>query len=258
MAAVRNLPAWFSATAVRIGKVWVQSREVEKSLARYAKLIFCITGSNEHPYTLRGSATALRTGKHCVLFCCRHQIKGFQPDDVTIPVDKDGKTLISGSQFIWINLDEHNKDEEFLDLCAMVYDIPKYKEPNLEFSFFDLLESDCWNGDTGSQFYILGYPTNLRDVDYDIPNIAVKQIVTSAKYMGRSHASGLHQIQMTRTALFSSDGLSGAPVFHISRDGRGFFVGLAGVIVRGSDTSDFLHFLDVRILLRFLEKMRVG
>lgn len=255
MAPIVDLSKWFGAASVRIGQVWVSGREAERSLARYAKLIFCLTGSNQYPYSLVGTATAIRSGKHCVLFCCQHQISQFKPDEVTISVDKEGKTLISGSSFIWVNKDQTNEDEEYPDLCAMVYDTPKYGEPNLEFGFFDLLDGDCWDGNPDTQFYVIGYPTNLRNVDYDIPYIAVKQVVTSAKYVGHSNASWLHQIQMTRTAKFSSDGLSGAPVFFISRDGRGFFVGFAGVVIRGSDTSDFLHFIDVRMVRQFLEQI---
>lgn len=255
MADVINVSNWFSAASVRIGRLWVPGRDVEAILARYAKLIFCVTGLNEHPYSLVGSATAARIGNRCALFCCKHQISEFRPDEVTISVDKEGKTLVSGSNFVWINKDGINDEEEFLDLCAMVYDTPRYKEPSLRSGFFDLLSVDCWNGDRSSQFYVIGYPTSLRSVDYEIPHIDVKQIITSATYAGASHAANLHQIRMTRTATFSSDGLSGAPVFFISRDRNGFFVGLAGIVTRGSDTSDFLHFVDVRIVLQFFEKI---
>lgn len=255
MPPIRNLSTWFGATAVRLGSLWVQGRNVEESLARYTKLIFCLTGSQQHPYSLVGSATGVRKGGKCFLFCCRHQIKQFSPDEVTIPVDKSGKILISGSQFIWIERDEQNNDEEYPDLCAMIYDAEKYGEPNLEFSFFEFIERDCWRGDRTSQFYLYGYPSSLRNVDYDTPHIAVKQIVVSAKYSGQSFAAGLHRIEMARTAKFSSDGLSGGPVFHVGRDQRGFYMGLAGIIMRGSDTSNYIHFMDARFLSRFLEKV---
>jgi hypothetical protein len=256
MALVRNIPAWMQASTVRVGQVWIQSRNVEQCLARYAKLIFCTTGSNDHPYSLVGSSTAIRYGKQCLLFCCQHQIQQFRPDEITIPVDKSGKILISGSQFLWIERDDKNKDEDFRDLCAMIYDTENYGEPNLEFSFFGLTEKECWKGDTAAQFYLFGYPTSLRNVDYEIPHISVKQVVVSAVYSGRSHSLGLHRIEMTRTAEFSSDGLSGGPVFHISKDQKGFYAGLAGIVIRGSDTSNFLHFIDARLVFSFLEKLR--
>jgi hypothetical protein len=56
---------------------------------------------------------------------------------------------------------------------------------------------------------------------------------------------------MMRTGDYSSDGLSGGPVFHLGQDAQGFYCGFASVILRGSESSDMIHFLDVRLMLQF-------
>ncbi len=81
----------------------------------------------------------------CFLAWCRHQTTEYKPDDVTIPIDS-GKTLISGSRFLFIEPDESNAEEEFPDLCAMEFIPDNYDSANLDAVFFPLIETDCWSG----------------------------------------------------------------------------------------------------------------
>ena len=249
-----NLFTHSSDRSVRVGRVWIPGKQVEQTLARYAKLLFCLNHSVDHPYSLLGSATAIRWKSQCLLFCCHHQIRNYAPDDVVIPTDKMGETLISGSAVIWQEPDGANFGEEYLDIRAMRFDPENYSVPNLELSFFDLYDVDCWKRELEADFFLFGYPTSLRNVDYDKPSIDVQQIVTSAKYVGPSSAEGVHRIQMSRTKGFSSDGLSGGPVFHLASDASGFFVGFAGVMIRGSDTSDIIHLIDAGHILKFFRE----
>jgi hypothetical protein len=135
------------------------------------------------------------------------------------------------------------------DLCAMHYIPENYGDTNVERGFFELMEADAWRGDPAATFMLFGYPTNFRKVDYDSPSIAVRQIVTSAKYHSASRAASVHSIEMMRTGDYSFDGLSGGPVFHLGQDAQGFHCGFAGVILRGNESLDMIHFLDARLTL---------
>jgi hypothetical protein len=109
-------------------------------------------------------------------------------------------------------------------------------------------------------FIIYGYPTSLRDLEYAEPSYAlshikVKQVVTAARYVRPSHALGVHVLAMQGIGNYSSDGLSGGPVFQLGRDAQGFFCGFAGVVLRGSDSSKLVHFLDTKILMQFIKKI---
>jgi hypothetical protein len=56
---------------------------------------------------------------------------------------------------------------------------------------------------------------------------------------------------MQRSGDYTSDGLSGATVYHVGEDARGFYCGFAGLVIRGSETSDILHFIDPRAMYPF-------
>jgi hypothetical protein len=250
---VRSIAGWVKASAVRVGELWLPSKQVEPSLARFTQQLFCLTHHDEYPYAFLGSATGVRFKGRFFLVWCQHQTKGYQPDDVTIPIES-GKTLISGSQFLFVRPDDSNKEEDYVDLCAMEFIPEKYSSPNLDTVFFSVKEDECWQGNTDAKFIVFGFPTESRIVEYEKPHVHVSQVVTSARYDGKTSSQGLHRLEMTRTTSFSSDGLSGGPVYHLAKDSKGFFVGLAGTIMRGSATSDYLHFLDARVLLMLLNR----
>ena len=90
----------------------------------------------------------------------------------------------------------------------------------------------------------------MRLVDYEVPHVHVGQVVTSADYHRPSHARYLHSLKITGKKSFTVDGLSGGPVYHIAKDQGGFYIGLAGLMVRGG--SDFIHFIDVRFIMSLL------
>jgi hypothetical protein len=85
--------------SVRIGSIWVPVKLLPQALASFTNLVFCLTGSDDHPYSLRGSATGLKFQDQHLLFCCRHQIADRSPGEVVVPVDKRG----SGTKFIGLN-----------------------------------------------------------------------------------------------------------------------------------------------------------
>jgi hypothetical protein len=243
-------------SAIRIGRTWISAKQLPDALKRYARLVFCLNNSEQHPYSLRGTATALRLRDRCMLFWCSHQTIGYQPNDVLVPMDGEGKILISGSTFVQMIPQLPSHDEEFFDLCGMQYVPENYgASASVERGFFDVIEADAWRGDPDSTFMLFGYPTSLRNVDYEKPGIAVKQIVTSATYRSPSRAASVHAIEMARTGDYSADGLSGGPVFHLGEDAQGFYCGFAGVVLRGSERSNHLHFLDVRVMLQFLNRV---
>ena len=63
------------------------------------------------------------------------------------------------------------------------------------------------------------------------------------EYAGVTIAPYLHRIRMDRNQTFDADGMSGGPVFYLGCSRRRFSIGFAGMIMRGSATSDFLHFV---------------
>jgi hypothetical protein len=137
----------------------------------------------------------------------------------------------------------------------MEFPTGEYDSANLDSLFFPLQSSECWGGNADARFFLFGYPTALRTVEYEVPHVHVRQVVTSGRYHHASNSREIHCLEMTRTMNFGADGLSGGPVYQLNRDSDGFFVGLSGIIMRGGDTSDFIHFVDARFLLKLLERV---
>jgi hypothetical protein len=253
--AIKKVP---SDASIRIGSIWFPVRSLPAALARHTKLVFCLTGSKAHPYSLRGSATGLKLQDRHLLFCCGHQIADIEPPDVVIPLDKQGRTLISGQRTVKLAHVEQLLGEEILDVTAMHFDPAKYGSSRVELGFFDIKSADVWNGDPQTTFLVFGYPTSLRSVEIDdvsgaLAGLRVKMVITSATYDQTSRAAGVHTVKVQRSSDHTSDGLSGGTVYHVGEDAQGFYCGFAGLVIRGGETSDILHFIDARAIYPFFE-----
>jgi hypothetical protein len=245
--------------SIRIGAIWIPVRDLPTTLARHTKLVFCLTGSELHPYSFRGSATGLKfQGRH-LLFCCRHQIADIEPRNIVIPLDREGRALISGHRIV--RLDDHVESlqgEEILDLTAIHFDPTKYGSSRVELEFFDVKGPDVWNGDPETTFLVFGYPSGLRSLEIDdisgaLNALKMKKLATWATYARTSQASGVHAITLHRSGNYTSDGLSGGTVYHVGEDAQGLYCGFAGLVIRGSETSDILHFIDPRATYPFFK-----
>jgi hypothetical protein len=242
--------------SIRVGSLWWPVNQLPNVLAPFTKLLFCLTGSEEHPYSLRGSATGLKFQGQHLLFCCAHQIADRSPGDVVVPVDKRGRKLVSGTRFIRLNELPEFAGEEVVDVCAMHFKPDDYGEPQLAGGFFDIKGADVWNGEPNTTFLVYGYPSGLRqygidDVSGALNDLKVKMTATAGHYGHQTSATGLHAITLERSSPYSSDGLSGGAVFHLGEDAAGFYCGFAGIVLRGSDTSNIVHFMDPRLIRQF-------
>jgi hypothetical protein len=207
--AMKKVP---SDASIRVGPILLPVRNLPAALARHTKLVFCLTGSEDHPYSIRGSATGLKFQDRHLLFCCGHQIADIAPRDVVIPLDKEGRRLISGQRMV--NLDPHVEQlrgEEILDVRAMRFDPAKYGPSWIDLGFFDIKGADVWNGDPETTFLVFGYPTSLRSVEIDdisgaLSGLKVKMIANSATYHQASKATGVHAM-LVRTHRVSTAAL---------------------------------------------------
>jgi hypothetical protein len=185
--AIKKVP---TDACIRTGSIWYPVRSLSAALARHTKLVFCLTGSEAHPYSLLDPA--------------------------------------------------------------------KYGPSRVELGFFDIKGADVWSGDPQTTFLVFGYPTSLRSVEIDdvsgaLAGLKVKMIATSATYDQTFRATGVHAIKLQRSGDYSSDGLSGGTVYHVGEDAQGIYCGFAGLVIRGGETSDILHFIDARAIYAFFQ-----
>ena len=125
-----------------------------------------------------------------------------------------------------------------------------YPVPNLTSDFFPLDEDRIWpTGSTKLPFMIFGYPSERQVVDYEESRIQAKSLEVPGIYDGRTSSPHLHRIKMQREKPFDADGLSGGPIFYVGGSPGNYFAGFVGITVRGSATSDYLHFIAAHHLI---------
>jgi hypothetical protein len=238
---------------VRIGALLVPPTGIAQTLHRYAHPLICENDSQEFPYSIRGTNTALYLGGRYFFAFCRHQIDGYDPSKVTFfPRAAGGTEQIGGGTAHIIERHASNEGEEFLDVVGWEVNPEKYEMPNPAAEFFPVVAEDCWPNNTGGGLIAYGVPSGLQayepadDQPGSKPTIAFRTVVVSGRHMRASHAASFHEAKMIRTGQFPVDGMSGGPVFHIGRDARGPFIGLAGMIMRAGE--DRFHFIETTFL----------
>ncbi|CAM2886322.1 hypothetical protein JHFBIEKO_2540 [Methylobacterium mesophilicum] len=239
--------------SVRIGALSYDASQAEHVLQRYCKHIFVLNDSDDYPYSFRGSGTALRFGDQHFVFCCGHQFPDLEPDVIAIrPVVAQDKT-ITASSLLRPQATEENAGDDLLDMRAFEFVPANYAIPNLGSDFLSLDETSLWPAGTRKpdRFLVFGYPYGRQDVDFDERHVTARVTSVNGTYEGRSASPGVHRLLMERVEAFDPDGMSGGPVFYVGGTGGAFFIGFAGVVIRGSARSEILHFVDASVIRNF-------
>lgn len=237
------------AKAIQIGSVLIDPKNVEETLHRYVKHIFALNDSDQIPYSFPGSGSAIRIANRHLLFCCGHQIELWKPDQIAFNI-YNSNTIISSTSMFHPTVNSSNADTDFIDARAFEYQIEKYDCDNLESDFFPANPQRIWpNYSINAPFMVYGYPSSLQDVDYSFPKIASHAVEIKATYDGGTSSPHLHRIKMVRNTQFNSDGMSGGPVFYLGKEKGSYFLGWAGMVMRGSASSEYLHFLAANFLI---------
>jgi hypothetical protein len=155
-------------------------------------------------------------------------------------------------------ISDENCDTDYIDARGFQFRVENYDMEGLSSDFLNVDKTMIWpNGDIG-KFLIFGYPTKLQDVDYEKPRVAARITVVNGIYDGISNSPYVHRLRMERTRQFDPDGLSGGPVFYLGGKPENYFIGFAGMVIRGSAGSELLHFLEADFLRHFAERVPSG
>jgi hypothetical protein len=157
---------------------------------------------------------------------------------------------MSATTMRWPTVAEGDEDGDSIDFVVFEFLTGNYPVPNLTSEFFPLDEQRIWpTGSARLPFMIFGYPTERQLVDYEESRISTRSLEVKGVYDGGTSSPHLHRIKMQREKPFDADGLSGGPIFYIGGASGSYFAGFAGITVRGSATSDYLHFIAAHHLI---------
>ena len=250
---ILNLIERRALTSVQVGSIYVPTSSIESALSKYTAQIIVLTHYDGYPYQFRGSSTLVRYREKYYMICCGHQINDCNYEYVMIFIPSVNVT-ISASRMIIANKNEEIVDTDLIDLRVFEFVPSNYAIDNLESLFFPLDDSRVWPNNSRNIFVIYGYPSTLQGIDYEALPLVRRQVVVSGEYVDASSSPHLHRLRMLRGEEFDADGMSGGAVLYLGSAGGGlFFIGFAGVTMRGSATSPFLHFIDAEFLKFMLQ-----
>jgi hypothetical protein len=192
-----------------------------------------------------GSATAIKmAGRHFV-FCCHHQVREYTPDKIAIPLSFEPK-IMSATSMRRLAVTDENEGDDTIDVVAFEYNIDDYSVPNLTSEFFPADDRRIWPyGSAQLPFMVFGYPSERQQ--FEEVRIGTRSIEIQAIYDGGTSSPHLHRVKIARA--FDADGMSGGPVFYVGARPRSYFVGFAGMVIRGGRESNYLHFMAADFML---------
>lgn len=247
-----NLEEWIKQSAVRVGPLWHAARDVDEVLRRYCKHIFRLTGMEQFPYQFPGSGTAVRVDDRHFLFCCGHQLEGLDIDQIGMMTNEADNNIVTGFQMLLPRLTPENADGDVIDVRAFEYDPSAYGYAHFSGEFFAAEGGNVWRADRGAgMFLVFGYPSSIQGLDYEPPHVTARVVSVAAEYDGASASPYLHRLKLRTVPDGGTDGMSGGPVFYLAQGENGFAIELAGMVMRGSPVSEYLHFIEATALLQF-------
>lgn len=220
-----------------------------------ARPVIFETGSVDVPYSISGTAFLVGYRQRLFAVTARHVV-GRQPiDNVLIfPSDRARKPL---SVVQWWQLPEDPNDPDRVDLLVMEADIRRISGNDRRTSHafeIESLPTDWFGARFSSTFFVLGYPTEHNEVDYDALNINTKQYLLKGTYRGVTTTADCHEVSVENPlGLATFNGLSGSPVWCLP---AGLGVRMApvfcGVAIRGTASSKIIRFLSSFVIRSML------
>lgn len=219
-------------TSVAIGSIYVLGRSIEVALGRFVKQLMIPTESDDYPYQFRGSMTPLNIDGHYVGVCCCHQFTGIEPQNIMINVSEELQT-ISSNGVHRLRAQDTTIGTDIEDIACFNFPVAEYNLPTLERHFFPVSAPRIWPSEATGHFILFGYPFNKVDYQFEEKKINVGIIYAICVLDGVSSSPGVLRLRTLSGQKIYADGLSGGPVYYLGQNKVGFFVGFAGMIIRG-------------------------
>lgn len=247
----------FLELSVRVGKLYVPGASVQQFLGKYCVNLFVWTHDDIHKIQLVGTASPLLFRGHYLLVSSSHQLRDVCLQDVCL-LYPDGSSAVTNSGVRAFNLNGTNLETDAFDIAAFEFTEPIREHPTLIRSFFDFsaLPPDI-NSDNILSFVISGYPSSKQRYELEERNhLGTVKSNLIALPDGQPEDYSLLRAKFVEPLDFDPDGLSGAPVFAIIKEGDSTAAYFAGIVLRAG--KEYLHFLKAGFVKEFLESTVLG
>lgn len=227
-------------SAVRIGSIFVPPCAVENRLQSTCKQILVHTNHPEYPYQLLGSMTCIKIYDRYFGVCTGHQISESQFENTSIFIFTKNLT-VTASRIYTFDCDEFDLSIRIFEFSEAVLEMKSISN-----QFFEVSPVSIWPNQARDHFAIFGFPSKFQKVD---STYETKTVVVSAKYNRKSNSPYTHVLEIKENFELTSDGMSGGTVYYMAGYPGDYFIGWAGIVVRGGNPSKYLYFIESGFIL---------
>jgi len=227
-------------------------------IVKCARPVLFANDNREYPYSVRGTAFVVKFQGRSYVITARHvhNLKSFEAGQFCIQYRPDARDFLPLGA-LHIVRGENQEDTDQYDIVVREIDDSAVREELYgEYRPYSLLQMDSLTilSERGAYLY-RGYPSDMREVDFEFRRIEQGAVSTRAEYVGRSPYAGVHELRLLDFGpLKSIDGLSGSAVFQVhNEDGTKFSSeAFAGMLIRGSIESGKAFMLEHRKIIEVM------
>ena len=224
--------------------------EINADYSRSIQPLVFETGLDEFPYSTAGTVFLVGHKGKAFVLTTRHSLRPDLLSPICVfPSDTSHRLIPLDDVFFVPREDE---PEDYMDLAVIAIDTSRIGNAEVAGAHLIALTPTLvgWPEDV-AELVVLGYPEDHAFVDPDTQLLHTQRVVLNARYEGPSPLPYLHEARITDAhALTTFSGFSGGPVFAVLRPpGQPPTVGLCGMAIRGTSSSNIIHFLDRSVLI---------
>lgn len=232
--------------------------ELIEGYSRSVQPLVFETGLEDFPYSTAGTVFLIGYGGKPFVITTRHGLRPDVPCPICVfPSDRSHRLIPLDDVFYVPHTDE---PEDFMDLAIMTVDTSGISNTEVANAHLIALSPQLpgWP-EHAVELVLIGYPAEHSVVDPVTELLHTERVVLNGCYVGPSPLPHLHMAKITDAHTLSTfSGFSGGPVFAVIRaPGLSPTAGLCGMAIRGSPSSNIIHFLDRGVLMDALEMRSV-
>ncbi len=217
----------------------------------------------EFPYWGKGSSFLIANESNIYWVTASHVLEnsGGETNQLRVfPSDKSCISLPFNEKYT-INREPYGDDEEYKDVFMLRIDqaeFDRFGDTPLVAQDITLgvLPAECLTQDC--DLFIIGYPSERNEIDYDCNKIKRTRVILRATYRGKGLSDHCHELNFNSSiTLTDYDGLSGSPIFYMQQKRLGNQIEvrplLVGMLLRGTVTSGIGHFVSSRVITHMID-----
>jgi hypothetical protein len=234
------------------------------SITQCARPVLFENASRDYPYSLGGTAFVVKFKERSFVITARHvlNLKSFEPRQFCVQYRPDSRDFLPlGALYLTRAADKEDTDQ--YDIAVREIDGDAVRAELFgEYQPYNLLAMDRLTiySERGAYLY-RGYPSDLREVDFESKRVEQGAVTSRAEYAGRTPYATIRELRLLDlNPLTSIDGLSGSPVFQVhNEDGSKYSrEAFAGMLIRGSITSGKVFVIEHSRIIDVLTQIAEG